>query len=105
MAAGPPHMVRPNRIPLFPLDVVLLPGMHLPLHIFEARYKLMIARCIREKLEFGMILAADKAVAIFGCTAEILTTAKEYPDGRSDIMTEGRAVFRLIELLDEREYY
>jgi Lon protease-like protein len=98
-------MVRPNRIPLFPLDVVLLPGMHLPLHIFEPRYKIMIARCLQEKLEFGMILAADKAVATFGCTAHILSTVKEYPDGRTDIFTEGRAIFRLVELLDEKEYY
>jgi ATP-dependent Lon protease len=98
-------MVRPNPIPLFPLDVVLLPGMHLPLHIFEPRYQLMITRCIREKLEFGMILASDKAVATFGCTAEILSTVRDYPDGRTDIVTEGRSVFRLIELLDLKEYY
>jgi Lon protease-like protein len=79
--------------------------MHLPLHIFEPRYQLMIARCIREKLEFGMILAAGNAVANFGCTAEILSTVKDYPDGRTDILTEGRAVFRVMELLDLKEYY
>ena len=52
-------MQRPNRIPLFPLDVVLMPGAELPLHIFEPRYKVMIARCLEENLEFGMILAAN----------------------------------------------
>ncbi|HXQ25906.1 MAG TPA: LON peptidase substrate-binding domain-containing protein [Candidatus Acidoferrales bacterium] len=98
-------MTRPNRIPLFPLDVVLLPGAQLPLHIFEPRYKIMIAKCLDEKLEFGMILGSNGAVATVGCTAEITQKLKEYPDGRTDILTEGRAVFQLKELLDEKEYY
>jgi ATP-dependent Lon protease len=98
-------MVRPDRIPLFPLDVVLMPGAELPLHIFEPRYKVMIARCLDEKLEFGMILAANQAVAGLGCTAEILRKIRDYPDGRMDILTTGRAVFRLTELLEEKEYY
>jgi ATP-dependent Lon protease len=98
-------MTRPNRIPLFPLDVVLLPGAQLPLHIFEPRYKIMIAKCLGERLEFGMILASKGAVATVGCTAEITQKMKEYADGRTDILTEGRAVFQLKELLDEKEYY
>jgi Lon protease-like protein len=98
-------MLRPNRIPLFPLDVVLLPAMALPLHIFEPRYRVMIARCLDEKLEFGMILAANNNIATMGCTAEIVRKIRDYPDGRLDIATEGRAIFRLTELLDEKEYY
>ncbi len=98
-------MERPARIPLFPLDVVLLPRMQFPLHIFEPRYKLMISRCIEEKVEFGMILAANNDVATMGCTAEILRKTKDYADGRMDIATEGRAVFRLADLLHEKEYY
>jgi ATP-dependent Lon protease len=98
-------MLRPIRIPLFPLDTVLLPEMQMPLHIFEPRYKLMIGRCLNEQLEFGIILAASKAIATLGCTAEILRKLKDYPDGRMDILTEGRSVFRLNELIDEKEYY
>jgi Lon protease-like protein len=98
-------MDRPTQIPLFPLDVVLLPQMPLPLHIFEPRYKLMIRRCLDEKCEFGMVLAANQGVATVGCTAEIVRTIREYPDGRMDILTEGRSVFRLNHLLDEEEYY
>ena len=98
-------MARPNRIPLFPLDVVLMPGAELPLHIFEPRYKLMIGRCLTEKLEFGMILASNQSVAATGCTAEILRKIKDYPDGRMDIFTVGRAVFHLEELIEEKEYY
>lgn len=96
---------RPSRIPLFPLDVVLLPDMPLPLHIFEPRYKLMVGRCLEEKIEFGMVLATDQGIASVGCTAEIVGKIRDYPDGRMDIVTEGRGVFRLDEILDEKEYY
>ena len=98
-------MARLNRIPLFPLDVVLMPGAELPLHIFEPRYKAMVARSLDEKLEFGMILASNQAVAAVGCTAEIVKKIRDYPDGRMDILTLGRSVFHLNELLDEKEYY
>ena len=97
--------MKPTRIPLFPLDVVLLPGMALPLHIFEPRYKIMVGRCMNETIEFGVILAAEKGVAHIGCTAEIAVKLKDYPDGRMDIMTEGRSVFQMLELLEEKEYY
>jgi Lon protease-like protein len=100
-----PQKERPARIPLFPLDVVLLPEMPLPLHIFEPRYKTMIRRCLAEKIEFGMILAANQGIAAVGCTAEIVRKLRDYSDGRMDILTEGRAIFRLEELLDEKEYY
>lgn len=79
--------------------------MQLPLHIFEPRYKLMISRCLEERIEFGMILAENKSVATMGCTAEIISKTKDYSDGRMDIATEGRAVFRLADLLHEKEYY
>jgi uncharacterized protein len=96
--------MRPNRIPLFPLDAVLFPGMPLPLHIFESRYRLMIGLCLREKLEFGIIFAGDKGMATVGCTAEIIKMLNEYPDGRMDILTEGRVAFRSISLLEEKAY-
>lgn len=98
-------MDRPTLIPLFPLDVVLLPKMPLPLHIFEPRYKLMIRRCLDGRCEFGMILAANQGLATVGCSAEVIRTLREYPDGRMDILTEGRAVFHLNDLLDEKDYY
>jgi ATP-dependent Lon protease len=96
--------MKPIRIPLFPLNVVLFPGSRLPLHIFEHRYRVMVRRCLGEELEFGIILATDKGVATVGCTAAITQRLKEYPDGRLEILTEGRSAFRVIELLEEREY-
>ncbi|MGB8542454.1 MAG: LON peptidase substrate-binding domain-containing protein [Candidatus Acidiferrales bacterium] len=96
--------MRSTRIPLFPLEVVLFPGMPLPLHIFEQRYRTMIARCLSENLEMGIILAAEIGIVKVGCTAEIVEKLKEYPDGRTDILCEGRALFRVVEILNEREY-
>src|ERR1700740_2272507 len=81
----------PVRLPLFPLNVVLLPGADLPLHIFEPRYRQMVKSCLENKTEFGMLLSLPKGVARVGCTAEILEVVKRYPDGRMDILTIGRS--------------
>ena len=93
--------MRPERIPLFPLNVVLLPGAELPLHIFEPRYRAMVKDCLEEKSEFGMLLSLPNGVARVGCTAEIIQVEKRYEDGRMDILTAGRAPFRVVELLTE----
>jgi Lon protease-like protein len=65
----------------------------------------MTRRCLDEKLEFGMVLARNRSMAKIGCTAAIQRIVKEYPDGRMDILTEGRSVFRLTEVLAEKEYH
>ena len=93
--------MRPERIPLFPLNVVLLPGAELPLHIFEPRYREMVKNCLEEEFEFGMLLSLPKGVARVGCTAEILEVVKRYGDGRMDILSVGRAPFRVVELFPE----
>ncbi len=71
-------------LPLFPLDVVLLPGAPLPLHIFEPRYKEMISECLDQKRPFGVVRVKEEGVAEIGCTAEIISVAKKYPDGRME---------------------
>ncbi|HUL16803.1 MAG TPA: LON peptidase substrate-binding domain-containing protein [Terriglobales bacterium] len=93
--------MRPDRIPLFPLNVVLFPGAGLPLHIFEPRYRRMIHECVENKSEFGMLLAIPNGIAGTGCTAEILEVSRRYYDGRLDIVTVGRAPFRVVELFDD----
>jgi ATP-dependent Lon protease len=90
--------MRPERIPLFPLNVVLLPGADLPLHIFEPRYREMVKSCLEEKSEFGMLLYTPSGIARVGCTAEILELVRRHDDGRMDIITVGRAPFRVVEL-------
>jgi Lon protease-like protein len=93
--------MRPERIPLFPLNVVLFPGANLPLHIFEPRYREMVKGCLQQKSEFGMLLSMPNGVARVGCTAEIVEVVKHYPDGRMDILTVGRAPFRVVNLFSD----
>lgn len=88
------------RLPLFPLNVVLLPGADLPLHIFEPRYRQMVRECLDNQSPFGMLLALPNGVAGIGCTAEILEVTKRYRDGRFDIVTVGRSPFRAVELFE-----
>lgn len=91
-------------LPLFPLEVVLLPGTPLPLHIFEPRYKEMIGECIAKGAPFGVVRALEEGIAEVGCTAEIVTVTKEYPDGRMDLIAEGRKRFEVLELNQERSF-
>jgi Lon protease-like protein len=96
--------MQPGLLPLFPLQVVLLPGAELPLHIFEDRYKEMIGEVIREHVEFGVILANEKGIVNTGCTALIDKVLREYPDGRMDILARGRRRFEIMMLNDERSF-
>jgi Lon protease-like protein len=91
-------------LPLFPLDLVLLPGVPLPLHIFEPRYKEMIGECLEHKKPFGIVRASDEGVAGVGCTAEIITVTKQYDDGRMDILTRGVNRFEVLEVNQERSF-
>jgi len=91
-------------LPLFPLDLVLLPGNPLPLHIFEPRYKEMIAECLEQNRPFGVVRAKEGTVAEIGCTAEIITVTKKYDDGRMDIVTQGRERFEIIHVSHERTF-
>ena len=91
-------------LPLFPLDVVLFPGTPLPLHIFEPRYREMISECLDRKMSFGVVRAKEEGVAEIGCTAEIITVTRKYPDGRLDIVTEGRERFEVMQVNQERSF-
>ncbi|MBI3644736.1 MAG: LON peptidase substrate-binding domain-containing protein [Acidobacteriales bacterium] len=91
-------------LPLFPLDLVLLPGVPLPLHVFEPRYKEMVAECLDEKKPFGVVRASSDGVAEIGCTAEILEVTKRYDDGRMDILTRGVERFEVLQVHRDRSF-
>jgi len=91
-------------LPLFPLDLVLLPHTNLPLHIFEPRYKEMIGDCLRNGGEFGMLAVQRQSVAAIGCTAAITNVVDRFPDGRINILVRGRRRFEISELDDEKSY-
>jgi len=92
------------RLPLFPLNVVLLPGSPLPLHIFEPRYKEMMAECRATNTPFGVVRALEEGIAEIGCTAEIVTVTKEYADGKLDLVASGRDRFEILEVNEERSF-
>ena len=91
-------------LPLFPLDLVLLPGTPLPLHIFEPRYKEMIGECLEQKKVFGILRVLNEGLADIGCTAEVVAVTKTYDDGRMDIVTQGRQRFELLSVNQERAF-
>ena len=91
-------------LPLFPLDLVLFPGMALPLHIFEPRYKEMIGECLQHDTPFGIVRAIEDGIAQIGCSAEVVTVVKRYEDGRMDIVTRGLQRFEIVELNQERSF-
>ncbi|MGH9681353.1 MAG: LON peptidase substrate-binding domain-containing protein [Candidatus Acidiferrales bacterium] len=93
-----------ERIPLFPLNIVLFPGQAVPLHIFERRYREMTRHCIDSRSPFGILLLHQGKLAQVGCSAMIVKTLKEYEDGRSDILVAGQRAFRPIRVHEERSY-
>jgi Lon protease-like protein len=86
-------------IGLFPLGLVVLPGELLPLHIFEPRYRRLIAEVRAGGDEFGIVLRNDDAVAECGCTVRLVEVLEEFDDGRLNILVEGRRRFRLFEII------
>ena len=92
-------------IPLFPLNVVLMPGTPLPLHIFEERYKQMVDECLESETEFGMVLADESGTRRVGCTARIVELVQRYEDGRMVILVEGSQRFELNNVLTGKPYY
>ncbi len=97
-------MVRIMRMPLFPLQMVLLPGIPAVLHIFEPRYRRMIRSCIEEKEDFGIVLYQGETIAKTGCTASIEGVITEYPDGRFDILVAGRERFKVNKFIEDKDY-
>ena len=91
-------------LPLFPLNVVLYPRAPLPLHIFEDRYKKMVAAVLDGEGVFGMVCAGKDGVARVGCTARIVKVIRRYDDGRMDILTVGMRRFRIGRLLTDEAY-
>ncbi len=92
-------------LPIFPLEVVLLPHTPLPLHIFEERYKEMIGECLDSGGEFGVVLAKGGGVLRVGCTASIEKVLERHDDGRLDILTLGQRRFEIESIDTERSYF
>jgi Lon protease-like protein len=105
------------QIPLFPLHTVLSPGIALPLHIFEDRYRVMVRRCLDTATPFGVVLirqgsevlprrsgGQELSISGVGTFAEI-REASTYLDGRWDLLTVGTGRFVVREVIADREPY
>jgi uncharacterized protein len=103
----------PTTIPIFPLpNVVLFPNVLLPLHIFEPRYRVMLADTLAGDRIIGMTLLMPgyetdyqgrPAVYPVGC-AGVITHSEQLPDGRSNLVLRGIEKFRILEEDASRDY-
>jgi Lon protease-like protein len=99
-----------QEIPLFPLETVLFPGMSLPLHIFEPRYKLMIGECVEASRPFGVVfirsgseVGGGATIYDIGTTA-FITNVEPLEQGRMNIATMGYNRFRVKEVHNRKPY-
>ncbi len=99
-----------QRIPIFPLNVVVFPGMALPLHIFEPRYQLMTRHCLEGDRTFGVcLISTGQEVGtpadphLVGTTCEIVASVP-LGDGRWNLNTVGRRRFRIRKLLLDQPF-
>jgi Lon protease-like protein len=83
---------------LFPLQLVLLPGEVIPLHVFEPRYQRLLSDVRAYGREFGIVLLQDDVMAETGCSAALVEVIEEFDDGRLNILIEGRRRFRVEEV-------
>lgn len=100
-----------SELPLFPLPVVLFPGVPLPLHIFEPRYRQMLDDIGQTNNFFGLVYfdstTADRdlpTVGQIGCVAEV-TETQAFPDGRSNILTIGVVRYRIVSYVERDTPY
>lgn len=89
---------------LFPLDLVLVPGEVVLLHVFEDRYRLLIAECL-DGGEFGVVLSEDDTIHECGCSARVVELVERLDDGSMNVLIKGDRRFRIMEMreLDDPE--
>jgi Lon protease-like protein len=84
-------------IPMFPLNIVLLPGETQTIHIFEERYKQLVQDCTDNQAHFGIPFVNSKKIGDYGIEVKIISVIKQQPNGEMDIVIEGLKVFKMVE--------
>ena len=97
--------LRMSELGLFPLQLVLLPTERVPLHIFEERYRELVGECLDSGDEFGLVYADDDGVRDIGTRARVTEVLARLEDGRMDVLVEGGARFRILELTTGRTFH
>lgn len=90
-----------NSLPIFPLEIVVFPGEHLNLHIFEPRYKQLINECASQKKPFGIPAVINNKVMEYGTSVSVIEIFKVYENGEMDVRTKGENMFRILEVIKE----
>ena len=90
-----------NFIPIFPLAIIVYPREELNLHIFEPRYKQLIADCKENKKPFGIPAVINNKVNDLGTLVELVEITQLYDNGEMDIKTKGLQVFRILEVVKD----
>jgi ATP-dependent Lon protease len=93
-----------DEIGLFPLPLVLMPGEQAPLHVFEPRYRELISECLARGEDFGLVLADDEGMRDVGTRAFVVEVLEQFPDGRMNVVIEGRERFRLKNVAEDRAF-
>jgi Lon protease-like protein len=99
-----------SRLPLFPLSAVLFPGMRMPLHIFEPRYRRLLLDCLEGDRTFGLMYRPDESdepsmlAGHVGCRA-IIGDVEPLADGRANIIVSGDERFSLVRLIEDPAPY
>ncbi len=90
-------------LPIFPLKLVVFPHEKLNLHIFEPRYRQLINECEKEGIPFGIVPYLDGKVSDVGTEVELIEVANRYDDGKMDIKTIGKRIFKIDQIYKEVE--
>ncbi|MEM1406875.1 MAG: LON peptidase substrate-binding domain-containing protein [Bacteroidota bacterium] len=77
-----------TRIPIFPLNILPLPGEHIPLHIFEMRYRELLLDAEEKEIDFGILYAHDTNKSRIGSLVQLESVIKKYDTGESDIVVK-----------------
>ncbi|MFN5210101.1 MAG: LON peptidase substrate-binding domain-containing protein [Bacteroidota bacterium] len=83
-------------IPYFPLELAILPGEKMQLHIFEIRYRQLVAETSKNQGTFGIPCIINRKISEFGTEVRINKIIRQYDNGESDIEVEGLRVFKLL---------
>ena len=90
---------------LFPLDLVILPGEKVPLHLFEPRYRQLYADCVLEDRPFVIVQAGPTGPADVGCSTRFDTLVRRFEDGRLNVIVVGLEPVELVEESEGRLYF
>jgi Lon protease-like protein len=80
-------------IPIFPLNITVYPNSKYPLHIFEERYKILIAKCLKDNSGFGICANFKDGISEIGVYVKVIEVIKRYPKGEVDIVVVGESRF------------